>query len=178
MSRLDYGTKHCKQSPSMEEAALQNAIMDAINKSMDYTGGIARDVTDGFLMRLKPEKEATNTLEEVKQRIQELTAEFDTLFDVDGSETKYEKRFAEITQELAELKKQQEVISVQLRNTQGIQAKVQRFAIAAEQMDHKLTQWDEEFIRQLIHTVEVIAADRIRVVLTDGTVILQEVSYK
>ena len=178
VSRLDHGTKYCKQSPSMEEAALQNAIMDAINKSMDSTGGIARDVTNGFLMILKPEKEATNTLEEVKQRIQELTAEFDALFDVDGSETKYEKRFAEITQELAELKKQQEVISVQLRNNQGIQAKVNRFSNAAERMGHNLTQWDEEFIRQLIHTVEVISADRIRVVLTDGTVILQEVSYK
>ena len=178
VSRLDHGTKYCKQSPSMEENALQNAIMDAINRSMDTNGEIARKAAAGFLMILKPQENVAFTLEEVTQRIQELTAEFDTLFDVDGSETKYEKRFAEITQELAELKKQQEVISVQLRNNQGIQAKVNRFANAAERMDHNLTQWDEEFIRQLIHTVEVIAADRIRVVLTDGTVILQEVSYK
>ena len=176
VSRLDHGTKYCKESPTMEEAALQKAIIDAVNKSMDSTGIIPRDVTNSFLMILKPQEDVTSTLEEVKQRIQELTAEFDTLFDLDDSETKYEKRFAEITQELAELKKQQEVISVQLRNNQGIQAKVNRFANAAERMDHNLTQWDEEFIRQFIHTVEVISADRIRVVLTDGTVIVQEVS--
>ena len=161
----------------MEETALQNAIMEAINKSMDSTGGIARGVANGFLMILKPEKEITTTLEGVKQRIQELTAEFDALFEMDGSEVTEQNRFTEITMELADLKKKQESISAQLRNNQGIQAKVNRFANAVERMDYKLTQWDEEFIRQLIHTVEVIAADRIRVVLTDGTVILQEVSY-
>lgn len=129
----------------------------------------------GFLMILKPQENAEFTLGEVKRRIQELTAEFDALFEMDGSEVTEQDRFTEITQELAELKKKQESISAQLRNNQAIQGKVNRFASAAERMDHRLTEWDEEFIRQMIHTVEVISADRIRVVLTDGTVIMQEV---
>ena len=118
MSRLDHGTKYCKQSPTMEEAALQSAIMDAVTE---------------------------------------------------------QDRFTEITLELAELKKKQESISAQLRNNQGLQEKVNSFASAAEVLDHQMTEWDEEFIRQMVHTVEVISADRIRVVLTDGTVIMQEV---
>lgn len=93
---------------------------------------------------------------------------------MDGSEVTHKDRFSEIALELAELKKRQETISAQLRNNQGIQAKVNRFANAAERMDHKLTQWDEELIRQLIHTVEVISKDRIRVVLTDGTEVEQQ----
>ena len=175
VSRLDHGTKYCKQSPTMEESALQTAIMDAINRSMDSSGGLARNAAAGFLMILKPQENAEFTLGEVKRRIQELTAEFDALFEIDGSEITEQDRFTEITQELAELKKKQESISAQLRNNQAIQGKVNRFASAAERMDHRLTEWDEEFIRQMIHTVEVISADRIRVVLTDGTVIMQEV---
>ena len=175
VSRLDHGTKYCKQSPTMEETALQTAIMDAINRSMDSSGGLARNAAAGFLMILKPQENAEFTLGEVKRRIQELTAEFDALFEIDGSEVTEQDRFTEITLELAELKKKQESISAQLRNNQGIQTKVNRFASAAERMDHRLTEWDEEFIRQMIHTVEVISADRIRVVLTDGTVIMQEV---
>ena len=159
----------------MEETALQNAIMDAINRSMDTSGGLARNAAAGFLMILKPQENAEFTLGEVKRRIHELTAEFDTLFEMDGSEVTEQDRFTEITLELAELKKKQEAISAQLRNNQGIQAKVNRFASAAERMDHHLTEWDEEFIRQMIHTVEVISADKIRVVLTDGTVVMQEV---
>lgn len=175
VSRLDHGTQYCKQSPTMEETALQLAIMEAVNKSMDSDGSIGRNAVNGLLMILKPQENARYTLDEVKRRIQELTAEFDTLFEMDGSEETEQDRFTEITLELAELKKKQESISAQLRNNQGLQAKVNSFASAAERLDHHMTAWDEEFIRQMIHTVEVISADRIRVVLTDGTVVVQEV---
>ena len=175
VSRLDHGTQYCKQSPTMEETALQSAIMEAVNKSMDSDGSIGRNAVNGLLMILKPQENAGYTLGEVKRRIQELTAEFDTLFEMDGSEETEQDRFTEITLELAELKKKQESITAQLRNNQGLQAKVNSFASAAERLDHHMTEWDEEFIRQIIHTVEVISADCIRVVLTDGTVVMQEV---
>jgi DNA repair exonuclease SbcCD ATPase subunit len=158
----------------MEEKALQSAIMDAVNKSMDSDGSIGRNAVNGLLMILKPQENAGYTLDEVKRRIQELTAEFDTLLEMDGSEETEQDRFSEITKELAELKKKQESISAQLRNNQGLQAKVNSFASAAEQLDHHMTEWDEECIRQVIHTVEVISADRICVVLTDGTVVMQQ----
>ena len=45
----------------------------------------------------------------------------------------------------------------------------------ADRMEHHLAEWDEETIRQIIHTVEVVSADQIRVVLTDGSVVVQEV---
>ncbi len=32
-----------------------------------------------------------------------------------------------------------------------------------------LTQWDDNLIRQLVHTVKVLSADRILVCLTSGT---------
>lgn len=178
VSRLDHGIKYCKQSPSMEETALQTAIMNAVNRSMEAKDTIVKNVTDGFLMILNPQKSSEVTLEEVKQRIQELTLEFDALFEMDESESTYEKRFSEITKELADLKKRQEIIATQLRNNQGLQAKVNRFAAAAEQLNHQLTEWDEELIRQMIHMVEVISTEQIRVVLSDGTVVMQEVSYQ
>ena len=159
----------------MEETALQRAIMNAVNSTMDSREDLVKGITDTVILMLKPKENAVFTLGEVKRRISELTAEFYRLFEMDGSEEKHKKRFSEITEELAELKKQQEEISAQLRNNQGVQAKIQRMSTAADRMQHHLTEWDEEMIRQIIHTVEVISADRIRVVLTDGTVIMQEV---
>ena len=175
VSRLDYGTKYCKESPSMEEGALHRAIMEAVNSSMDSKDELVRGITDSLMLMLKPQENAKFTLEEVKRRIRELTAEFDRLFEIDGSESKHEKRFSEITKELAELKKQQEEISAQLRNNQGVQARIQRITTVADRMEHHLTEWDEETIRQIIHTVEVVSTDQIRVVLTDGSVVVQEV---
>lgn len=175
VSRLDHGTKYCKESPSMEESALQRAIMEVVNSSMDSKSELVRGITDTIMLMLKPQENAEFTLEEGKRRIRELTAEFDRLFEMDGSESKYEKRFSEITKELAELKKQQEEISAQLRNNQGVQSRIQKMTTVADRMEHHLTEWDEETIRQIIHTVEVVSADQIRVVLTDGSVVVQEV---
>ena len=175
VSRLDHGTKYCKQSPTMEETALQRAIMDVVNSTMDSKEDLMKGITDTVILMLKPKENAVFTLGEMKRRISELTAEYDRLFNVDGSEEMHEKRFSEITQELAELKKQRDEISAQLRNNHGVQAKIQGMSTAADRMEHHMTEWDEEMIRQIIHTVEVISADRIRVVLTDGSVVTQQI---
>ncbi len=46
---------------------------------------------------------------------------------------------------------------------------VQNAVSAVKQVNHQLTEWDESLIRQLVHTVKVISADRILVYLTEGT---------
>ena len=173
--RLDYGTRYCKQSPAMEESSLQKAIMEAINSTMDSKGRLTSEITDAVFQMLKPQENAELTLEEVKQRIRELNVEFCRLFDEEGSEEKYKDRFSEITKELADLKRKQEKITVQLRNNQGAQTLIQKMKTAADRIEHHMTEWDEIMIRQLVHTVEVISIDRIRVVLTDGCVVMQEV---
>ena len=48
---------------------------------------------------------------------------------------------------------------------------------ALDGMSHRMQQWDEEMIRQLVHTVKVISADHIKVFLYDGTEIDQIVGY-
>lgn len=159
----------------MEETALQSAIMEAFNSVMGSKEKIVDDVTDAMLLILNPRESSEVTLEEVKRRIRELNAEFYRLFDEEDSEKTYEGRFSEITRELAELKQQQEKMASQLRNNQGIQEHMRVMATAANTMNHHMTDWDEEMIRQSIHTVEVISADQIRVVLVDGSVIIQQV---
>lgn len=176
VSRLDYGTKYCKESPTMEETALQSAVMEALNSVMGPKEKIVDNVTGAALLMLKPRESSEFTLGEVKRRIKELNAEFYRLFDEDGSEKTHKDRFSEITRELAELKQQQEKIAAQLRNSQGIQEHMKAMTVAADTMDHHMIEWDEEMIRQSIHAVEVISADQIRVVLVDGSVIMQQVS--
>ena len=112
------------------------------------------------------------TLGEVKRRIEELTAEFDQLLEQDANA---DRRFAEIAKEMAELKRQQERIAAQLRNNQEAQERVHNTKTALDQEDHHLNEWDEEMIRQLVHTVKVISANHIRVYLNDGTEIDQMV---
>jgi DNA invertase Pin-like site-specific DNA recombinase len=177
VSRLDYGTKYCHNSPTMRESRLQQAIMDAINSQMDTKENTVQLIVEGMEQELVTVPNSDVTLGAVKRRMQELEEEFANLLRSAscGSGPDYRDRFQAITEETARLKAQQEEISAQLRTNQSIRSKMQRITTAASQMEHQMTEWDEAMIRQLVHTVEVISADRIRVILTDGSIIMQEV---
>lgn len=159
----------------MDEIPLQKAIMAALNTKMPPKQDMVTQITDALLQEAVPSRGSTKTLGEVKRRIEELTAEFDQLLELDACGNEADRRFADISREMAELKRQQERIAAQLRNNQEAQERVHTIAAALDQEDHHLTQWDEEMIRQLVHTVKVISANHIRVYLNDGTEIDQTV---
>ena len=175
VSRLDYGKKYCHNSPTMDEVPLQKTIMAALNTKMPPKLDVVTQITDALLQEAVPSRGSAMTLGEVKRRIEELTAEFDQLLELNACGNKADRRFAEIAKEMAELKRQQERIAAQLRNNQEAQERAHTIVAALDQEDHHLNEWDEEMIRQLVHTVKVISADHIRVYLNDGTEIDQTV---
>ena len=176
VSRLDYGTKYCHQSPTMDEEPLQRAIMAAISSVMAPKEKINGLITDAALEETGKLPNSAMTLGDINRRLEKLEAEFDTLFNQSGSIDKNTIRFSQIANEMASLKEQREKISAQLRNNEAAQKHVHTIAAVLDQEDHRITQWDEEMIRQLVHTVKVISASQLRVYLNDGTEIEQEVS--
>lgn len=57
-----------------------------------------------------------------------------------------------------------------------LDAVVNTMEAALDGMSHNMQQWDEETIRQLVHTVKVISADHIKVFLCNGIEIDQTVN--
>lgn len=176
VSRLDYGTKYCHQSPTMDEEPLQRAIMAAVSSVMAPKEKINGLITDAALEETGKLPNSAMTLGDINRRLEKLEAEFDALFNQSGGIDKNVVRFSQIANEMASLKEQREKISAQLRNNEAAQEHVRTIAAALDQEDHHLTKWDEEMIRQLVHTVKVISSDHIRVYLNDGTEIDQKVS--
>lgn len=175
VSRLDYGTKYCHDSPTMEEGTLQQAIMDAINSVMSPKGDLVRQITDAMVEEAVKAPDSTMTLGEINRRLEELEVEFDALLHQYDSAEKNTDRFKEIANEMASLKKQREKLSAQLRSNLAAQERVHTIEAALDQADHHMIEWNEETIRQLVHTVKVISADYIRVFLNDGAEIDQKV---
>ena len=175
VSRVEYGSRYCHQSPTMDEEPLQRAIMAAISSVMAPKDKIHGLITDAALEETCKLPNSAVTLGDINQRLEELEAEFNSLFNQSGGIDKNTVKYREIANEMAALKEQRERISTQLRNHEAVQAHVHTMAAALDQEDHHLTEWDEEMIRQLVHTVKVISADQIRVYLNDGTEIDQTV---
>ena len=116
------------------------------------------------------------TLGEINRRLEELETEFNILLQQPDSAVKNAARFGGIANEIASLKGQREIIAARLRKDQTVQLHVHTMEAALDGMSHLMQQWDEEMIRQLVHTVKVISADHIKVFLCNGIEIDQTVN--
>ena len=177
VSRVDYGKKYCKESPTMEEPYLQQAIMEAINSVMSPKDELVQQLTDAVVQEVVTTPDSMLTLGEIRRRLEELEAEFFKLLgksDADNTEERL-RQFQAIKEEMASLKAQRERLSAQLRRSLEARERVAKITSALDQADHHMTEWSEETIRQLVHTVKVISADHIKVILYDGTEIDQDV---
>ena len=174
VSRLDYGKKYCHNSPSMEEGPLQQAILNAINSRMSPKEELAEQITDAMRLEIAPSGGAAS-LGQIKNNIEVLTQEFDHLLEQNTMTSESEKRFAEIARQLTKLRKQQEAVSSNLRSNTAERARANAIEKTLDQAEHHITQWSEEIIRQIVHTVRVISVDQIQVILYDGTQIDQQV---
>ena len=177
VSRLDYGTKFCHDSPTLEEGNLQQAILNAINSRMSGKEKLAEQLTDAMYLDMEVLPDSAMTLGEIKRRLEELDSEFSTLLEtaVNDPSPENTERIIAVRDEMTSLKQQEERIANQLRTNSRAAEQIRQTTTALDQLDHHLSEWDETAIRQLVHTVKVITADRIIVYLTDGTEIEQEV---
>ena len=160
----------------MDEEPLQQAIMAAINSVMDSKGAICSQITEAAVEETGILPDSAMTLGEINRRLEELETEFNILLQQPDSAVKNAARFGGIANEIASLKGQREKNAARLRKDQTVQLHVHTMEAALDGMSHLMQQWDEEIIRQLVHTVKVISADHIKVFLCNGIEIDQTVN--
>ena len=79
ISRLDYGKKYCKNSPSIEENALQSAIMRAISESATENLEVLDVVKQHIAMGLMVEKDNIDKSIEYQIRLNDLNKQYNEL---------------------------------------------------------------------------------------------------
>lgn len=176
VSRLDYGTKYCHDSPTRDEEPLQRAILTAINRAMSSPDDLIRQITNVMAMEVSPLPGQLISQAEVERRLNDLETQFNTLLEQaaeqDDTTTSIE-HFQSITQEIAALKEQRTQIENLCKNSS---ASFQRMNIAAailQSTSPALQEWDETIIRQLVDTVKVLSAAKIVIYLYGGIEIEQ-----
>ena len=175
-SRVDYGTKYCHDSPTLDENLLQNAILDAINSTMSRKAMLVDKITDAMRMELAPIPGKTMSISDIDQRLLELNSQFQELFSTakeDGGYLKHADTFKQITEEMAALKEQKANLLEQQRNDSAANRRIQDAVNILNSGSADITEWDEGVIRQLVDTVKVLSADRIMVCLRGGMEIEQ-----
>ena len=169
VSRLDYGKKYCKNSPSVEESRLHNAIAAAITKKanseeiniggiMDHieSFGSQRD-TDGIIQR--------------QRRIAEIEKVIGDLARLNSDEAQsgeLDYKFSELYAELYSVKDELEEMQSDAATLDGDMLNEMREVVTG--LKNHPVEYDDKVVRQLIDCIKVMSADTIKICFKDGTV--------
>lgn len=170
VSRLDYGTKYCHNSPTMEETALQTAILAVLNSVMSGKHTLIHLITDKMSQEVVRHPSDQKSLGDIDRRLQELEEEFNRLLEAETIELTAgdRDRFQTIATEQAELKRQKAELENQLREDRKAYDRIKVAEEMMQDLSPQFTEWDEVVIRRLVHTVKVESSEWIEVTLTDG----------
>lgn len=169
VSRLDYGKKYCKNSPSVEESRLHNAIAAAITKKANSEeiniGGItdhiesfgSRRDSDGIIQR--------------QRRIAEIEKVIDDLARLNSDEAQsgeLDYKFSELYAELYSVKDELEEMQSGASALDGDMLNEMREVVTG--LKNHPVEYDDKVVRQLIDCIKVMSADMIKICFKDGTV--------
>ena len=177
-SRLDYGKKYCKDSPTLDEEPLQQAVLAAINASMSDHGILTAQLTDAMEQELAPIPGESMSLGDIDRAIAELGKQFDhLLLEASGAGVaeEYAERFRAISTAMEELKRRKANIQNIRQEQEQVTRRVQAAVSVLDGLSAELTQWDDNVVYQMLEKVTVLSREMIRVTLRNGVEIEQTV---
>ena len=176
ISRLNYGTQYCHDSPSVKEEPLQAAILSAINTAMSDKAALIEHIKDAMSLELLQVEGQSMSLTDIERRLAQLDEQFQTvLAEAIDAEDKdaCSARLIEILNEQTALKKQKETILQGSANAQRVCARMKQAEQALQAAEPYITEWNETMIRQLVESVTILSADELLVRLKGGEEIKQ-----
>ena len=176
-SRLDYGKKYCKESPTLDESPLQQAVLAAINASMSGRKVLADQLVDAMEQELAPVPGESMSLGDIDRAVTELGKRFDTLLAeaANGDADEYAERFRAISTTMEELKRRKAAILSIRQEQEQISRRIHAAASAMTAVTVGITEWDDGVVYQMLEKVTVLTGNRIKVTFRNGVEIEQTV---
>ena len=177
-SRLDYGSRYCKHSPTMEEGALQRAIMAAVNSMMEDKTRLVAVISDAIRSGLAPDATGSLTPAVIDKELTRLDQEFRELLQYAADNGGYKEcaeQFKAISEQMGALREQKALILEAQQADLAVNGRIQQAEELLNSASPEITEWDEELIRQAVETVKVLSDHEILVCLRGGIEIRQEV---
>ena len=177
VSRVDYGSKYCHDSPTLDEEPLHRAVLAAINSAVNDKDNIVYNLKAAMEKELAPVVGQQLSLSEIDRQLEQLNAEFSKVLaeaSESGDQAAYSDRFREIMQKQTALKVQRDEIQGMLAESGKAAAHIEQCRQAAETTPSAISEWDEALIRQLVESVTAETGNEIIVALKSGASIHQE----
>lgn len=170
MSRLEFGTKYCRNSPTMDEDKLQEAVTRALARLTGDKADVASTVQNSVLAALGAcndgfdEAAALRRLDEAKRE----TLDLMDLSAKSHDEEHFAKKFQELRDEMASLQAAVEKHRKQRDNAEALGEQAQAVMDALESETFDWTEYNDTAVRHLVSKITVVRFDRIRIQFKNG----------
>lgn len=172
ISRLDYGTKYCKDSPSLEETALQNAIAEAITNKAKSEGADVYRIQSH--LKMYQANQDTSSLIAKKNRLAEINKSIEELTNMDNEAAQngdFDSQFEQLYTEMYNLKDELDEIEKQQAKINKASDTLNEVSTIIEGLKNHPVEYNDQAVRQLINCIKVISENQIEVYFKDGVII-------
>lgn len=170
INRLDYGKKYCHKSPSVEESTLQEAIMEAVQKTAQKNADVLKTLKLHIGMGLSGLETEGKSLD-MQIRIAEIDAEFDAMIheiSAENIESFDEQRVNELMMEKTILQQRLSQATSVNQNRDNAKSRIDEIYTILDGMKNHPIFYDDSIIRQILECVVIESKDRIKVVFAGG----------
>lgn len=181
-SRLDHGKQFCKDSPTIKESDLHEAIVRAVSKftgddyEVFYTtmlGSIAEAIgldEDG--------DEAELLVRRLEMLNQEMMALVDMTLKAELSMEENEQKFKDISDEIAQLTEQLEALRQTGKTDEQRQEQIAALERAVVSLKDCGCEYNDNAVRQMIECIKVYPDGKLHIIFNGGYTIVEHVDLK
>lgn len=177
VSRLDFGTQYCHNSPTLDESKLHSAIL----ASMNEFAAIRQEVCPDVLAMAEEAKQALSQagakLLELKKHMETVSREqsdlLDRLLENMGD--------AELNAKMKALTDEKESLKAQILDARQMEVSLEEQATRHQQMWDSImecsagyTEFADEFVRQIIQKITVEDEETIRIHFRDSEMVIEQ----
>lgn len=166
ISRLEYGKKYCKHSPTMDEYKIHDAIVRAINTITENKDEILDAVTEAVRTAFDVNSKDTS-MAELKQQWENLNDVINNMVDKlcsgDLSESDLDKQLLEKSEEKERLEAAIRTRALENKATECENARLWEVLKTIQEAPCALTEYDDTLTRKIIQRITVDSAEQITV---------------
>ena len=172
VNRLDYGTKYCKESPTLEEPDLKDAIVRALNRFRQEDGHTYMTLMKATIGEAIGLGGGSDEIELLERRIEALNKHMLSLVNLsiqDGRNFESnEDEFRQISDEISQLKER--IVAIQESQSADIsfEERLNQIQVAIDERDQDPYTYDDAIVRQMIECIKVFPDKRLEIYFGGG----------
>ena len=171
-NRLEFGTKYCEKSPTIEEEALHQAIVRGIRKFNQQDAGLYLSMMKATIGEAIGHDGGSDEIDMLQRRVDALNQKMLNMVteslksggDIETNEEEYKS----IAEEIEQLKSRIQAIQEKVSVDENYESRIARIKSLIEERNANPNRYDDTIVRQMVECIKVYHDGKIEIIFGGG----------